>query len=273
MKDVKGDIKRLKNVATIPVVMQRIMEALSRDDTSYIELSNLISHDQSTAERVVAVANAPYFGHPGMVNSIEQAILLLGIDMVKSIAVSMAVFEMLSRGETRDMKNFWAHAYEVAIISGILCEKVPVTASGVCFLAGLLHDIGRVIFYTLYRKEYTEFMFKERLTEFEQERFGADHTDAGLWFLEQIMIPEEIVQGVRHHHDPSPAEKHQGIATTVYLAEGIASMVSSRKGVDSVWDDNYQTVFQKAGLDDSVLEEIRSILTEEARMIESFFGL
>ncbi len=273
MRDVKNDIKNLKNLATIPVVMQRIMESLSRDDVSYLELSDLISHDQSTAERVVAVANAPYFGHPGMINSIEQAILLLGFDMVKSIAVSMAVFEMFSKGEAERLKNFWAHAYEVAIISGILCEKVPVTAGGVCFLAGLLHDVGRVVFYTLYPDEYREIMFEEDLLDREVELFGAGHPEAGALFLEQILMPEEIVLGVREHHTNGKVDKHQGIVTSIYLAEGLSARLSERKGADGIWGEAVEGVLSGAGLGEKDIEEIKGIIDGEAEMIEGFFDL
>jgi len=273
VRDVRGDISRLKTLSTIPVVMKRLLETISDENSSFVELSEIIQHDQSLSERVVAIANAPYFWHSGLINNLEQATLLLGYDLVRSIAISISVFDLLGKDEARRMKELWAHSYEVGLIAGLLCDKVPVTSGGVCFLGGLLHDIGRVLFYTLYTPEYKPVMFDEAVTEREKELFDTDHSTAGGWFLEYSLFPEEIIFAVRHHHGIQGCEKHKGIAVTVHLAEALSSVLVPRNEADGVWDEDKERLFYKSGLKREDMEHIGSIVRRETPFIDSFFGM
>ncbi len=273
MRDVRGDISRLKTLSTIPVVMKRLLETVDDENSSFVELSEIIQHDQSLAERVVAIANAPYFWHSGLVNNLEQAVLLLGYDLVRSIAISISVFEFLGRKEAKRMKEFWAHSYEVGLIAGLLCDKVPVTSGGVCFLGGLLHDIGRVVFYALYGPEYKDVMFEESLTERELELFDADHCSAGGWFLESSLFPEEIVFAVRYHHRLEGCDKHKGIAVTVHLAEALSAVIAPRNEADGAWSEEKERLLVKSGLTREDVEHIGSMVRREAPFIESFFEM
>ncbi len=273
MRDIQVDISGLKTLSTIPVVMKRLLETISDEDSSFVDLSEIIQHDQSLSERVVAIANAPYFWHSGLINNLEQATLLLGYDLVRSIAISISVFELLGKDEAKKMRELWAHSYEVGLIAGLLCDKVPVTSGAVCFLGGLLHDIGRVIFYTLYGPEYRTVMFDEAVTEKEMALFNADHGTAGGWFLEYSLFPEEIIFAVKHHHSLKGCEKHKGIAVTVNLAEALSSFLTSRNEADGCWSKDKERLFYKSGLKKEDLEHIGTIVRKETPFIENFFEM
>ncbi|NOX20412.1 MAG: HDOD domain-containing protein, partial [Nitrospirae bacterium] len=154
MRNIRDDMKGIKSLSTIPVVMRRVIEVVSDENASFEDLSRVIEHDQAIAEKVVSMANSPFFGHSGMINSIEQAVMFLGFDLVKSIAISMTVIHLFNKTEAKNITDFWEHAFEVAVISDVLCKKIPITDGGVCFLSGLLHDIGRLIMYLVYKGEY-----------------------------------------------------------------------------------------------------------------------
>ncbi|VAX27423.1 hypothetical protein MNBD_NITROSPIRAE02-808 [hydrothermal vent metagenome] len=273
MRNIQEDISSLKTISTIPVVMKRLLETINDEDSSFVDLSEIIQHDQSLSERVVAIANAPYFWHSGLINNLEQATLLLGYDLVRSIAISISVFDLLGKEEAKRMRELWAHSYEVGLIAGLLCEKLPVTAGGVCFLGGLLHDIGRVIFYTLYAPEYRAIMFDEAVNEKETGLFDVDHSAAGGWFLEYSLFPEEIVSAVRHHHSLKGCERHKGIAITVHLAEALSSVLAPRNEVDGFWNKEKERLFYKNGLKKEDMEHIETIIRQETPFIENFFEM
>ncbi len=273
MRNARRDVGRLKTLSTIPVVIRRLMETISDESSSFVDLSEVIQHDQALAEKVVAIANAPYFGHSGMINSLEQATLLLGYDLVRSIALSISVFDMLGNREARKLKKLWAHSYEVGLIAGLLCEKVPVTSGCVCFLAGLLHDIGRVVFYSLYPSEYKPFMFDRDAASKEREVFGIDHGEAGALFLEYSLFPEEILSAVRHHHDLEGCRRHKGVAVTVHLAEALSAVIMPRGEADGLWSGEKEDLLLKTGLKREDVDHIETVMKEEAPFIEGFFEM
>ncbi len=273
MRDIQGDISNLKTLSTIPLVMKRLLETINDENSSFVDLSEIIQHDQSLSERVVAIANAPYFWHSGLINNLEQATLLLGYDLVRSIAISISVFDLLGKDEAKRMRTLWAHSYEVGLIAGLLCDKVPVTAGGVCFLGGLLHDIGRVILYTLYAPEYRAIMFDKTVTEKETGLFDADHSAAGGWFLEYSLFPEEIIFAVRYHHSLKGCERHRGIVITVHLAEALSSVLTTRNEADGVWNEEKERLFYKIGLKKEDIEDIGTIVRKESPLIEEFFEM
>ena len=249
------------------------METIADESKSYMDLGKIIEHDQSLAERVVAMANSPYFGHSGMINNIDQAVLILGFDLVKSIAISMSVFELFSKTEAKKMKKLWVHSYKVAIASSELCGKIPVTTAGVCFLGGLLHDIGRLVFFSLYPDRYRDFMFEEGLSEKERRIFGTDHAEVAGWFLEGMLIPEEIITAVKCHHDIKACSKHVGVASTVYFAEGIISSMDKDEASDGKWVDEMESLFLECGLSGDDIVMIEKRINEEAEEIRRFFDL
>jgi putative nucleotidyltransferase with HDIG domain len=269
---IKYKIKNITDVPTIPVVISRLIRTLQNDKASIEDISGVIRHDQSIAARIVAVANSPFFGYQGRINSIEQAVLMLGFDMVRSISLSASVFGLLP-APYRAVKQIWVHSYMVAVLSGLMCSRVPVANKGICFLAGLLHDIGRVVLMSFYKNEYPVLIKPDNFIEKEKNIFQCSHSEAGGYFLESLYFPEEIVLPLYHHHDIGEADKHKGIATTVYLAEGLISILNPEFAYDGQWTEEHARVFEDIGLDENDIAEFKSYLTNKGEHINNFFEL
>ncbi len=273
MFDVKRDIKKTKSLSTIPVVMRRLIETISNDKATFEDLSHVIEHDQAVAEKIVAMANSPFFGHTGMINSIDQAVMFLGFDLVKSIAISTTVVHLFSKTEARNLTEFWAHAFEVAFVSDIFSKKIALTNGGVCFLAGLLHDIGRLVLYLTYKEDYKGIMFEENLMEKETERFGVTHSKVGRWFLEDAHFPEEIIYPVQFHHSLEGLEKHKGLAVSVLLAEAAVKKIRQNIAADGIYNDDTEELLSAIGFNEEDLKQIEDALIKEEENIKMFFHL
>lgn len=269
---IKDRIKEIKNIPTIPVTISRLIKSLQNENVSIDELSKIISRDQSIASRIVAAANSPFFGYPGRINSIEQSILMLGFDFTKSIALGVSIFSLFHRQQAV-LKRMWAHSYGVATLSGLMCSKVSVANRGVCFLAGLLHDIGRALFIKLYSTEYTALMERDDIIAVETDAFQSNHGELGGWFLEDIFFPEEIVLPVSYHHDIAKATRHKGIATTVYLAEGLISLLNPDIACDGQWTEEHEKALEKSGLTEDDIKAYESVLHDELESVNNFFDL
>ncbi|RMG71276.1 MAG: HDOD domain-containing protein [Nitrospirae bacterium] len=273
MFDLRRDIKKTKSLSTIPVVMRRLIQAISDENATFEELSHVIEHDQAIAEKVVAMANSPFFGHSGRINSIEQAVMFLGFDLVKSIAISTTVVHLFSKTEAKNLTEFWAHAFEVAFVSDLLSKKIAVTNGGVCFLAGLLHDIGRLVLYLTYKNHYLDIMFEKELLEKEKERFGASHNSVGRWFLEDALFPEEILYPVQYHHSLEGIDKHKGLALSVLLAEALVKKVRDSIAADGVYNEDTEELLGVIGFSPDDIKDVEEALIEEEENIKLFFHI
>ncbi|MCE5312973.1 MAG: HDOD domain-containing protein [Nitrospiraceae bacterium] len=276
--EIKKSINKMKDIPTLSQVSLRLVKLLNKENASLNELSEIIKFDQSLAERIVGVANSPFFGYPGRINSIEQALLMLGFNLAKSVALGVSIFHSFNL-EPKNLKNLWAHSYCVAVMSEMFCKNVPVSNRNVCFLSGLLHDIGRIVLFKhysadKYRETHAQLnaLHGEDLEAAETQNFGCTHSQAGEWFLQQLSFPEEIVLSVHNHHALDQETRHKGIVTLIYLAEGIVSHTAPDYLSDSEWTDKHEKLFRGLGFEQMHMDEFRMRIEQEREFITGFMG-
>lgn len=271
--DVRSDIARLERLSTTPDLLFRLLQVVRDERSSLQDLSEVIERDQSLAHRIVATANSAYFSCPGRVNNIEQAVLLLGFELVKNLSLGMTVIRGFpDRGDGR-VRQLWTHGFDVAVTAAEFCTLVPAASGGIGFLAGLLHDIGRAVLCTLYPETYSGFLEGSRLQERERECFGYDHAEVGAFFLEQVPFPAEIAASVRWHHEPGAAEHDSGIVTAVFLAESLAARSGRGEGLDDgAWDDQTERILRETGLAETDLQTVEAVLVDHGAERELYFG-
>jgi HD-like signal output (HDOD) protein len=180
-------IEALAEVSTLPFLSRKGISALSNDAAAMYDFEDLISHDQALASKVVSIANSAfYYTHRGVeVNSIGQAMLVLGLDAVRNIVLGISIFRIFPV-PYGTLKQMWAHAYRVALASGFLASRIDESDREVVFLAGLLHDIGRIVILTVGSEgELSRFPDSggKEIIRAEKEAFSCSHDEAGYWFL------------------------------------------------------------------------------------------
>lgn len=281
--DIKTKITELSSLPTIPVVITKLIGVLKKENASIDELVDVIIHDQSITTRIVSIANSPFFGYPGRINSLEQAVLMLGFDLVKSISLSVSIFTMFPIPYVT-LKKMWSHAFKVARLSGLLFNRVSGKNGEICFLAGLLHDIGRAVLLVIkdpiHSPDSIQKLYQlkaDELIELESKLFQCDHTDAGKWFLERLFFPEEITVPVYYHHffDKIHGHKipHGDIVLAIYLAEGLIDFIKPDSFNDGKWTENHLLLFREAGLIEKDLEEIKRHFLTTIDSANNFFDL
>ncbi len=233
--DVKTYIKGLSDLSTIPVLLYKIMKTCSDESADCEDLYKIITYDAALAERVLRSANSVLFGHAGRINDIQQAILFLGFDRIKNIALGMTAMKIFPSPGSFTITNLWTHSYEVAFLASLLPDVIPMTLPGECFLAGLMHDIGRIVFYSMAPREFMKIETTDTLLEQERAVFGCTHAEAGAWLAQSLGMPEEVSENIMHHHRPSGARDHREMIAVIALAEALSRGFSPRIEDDGLW--------------------------------------
>ncbi|MGD1075159.1 MAG: HDOD domain-containing protein [Thermodesulfovibrionales bacterium] len=269
--DVRQFIASLKDLSTIPALLGKILSVVRDENSSPEKLHGLISHDQALAERVVRVANSALFGHTGQVRDIGQAIMFLGYDRIKSIAIGMNVMDVFPFRNSFNIMKLWIHSYEVAFLGGALSDVISLTCPRECFLSGLLHDIGRIIFYRMSPQQFHEITVTDDLLEREKDLFGCTHADAGAWFAEETDMPPEIAATIRFHHQPSMATDYKDATSIVSLAEVFSRRFSPKLEDDGIWSEEHNSLILEFSLTSEDLMRLGERFYGARPEIESFF--
>jgi putative nucleotidyltransferase with HDIG domain len=246
-------IRGMNDLSTVPALLAKILSVVRNEMSSPKDLFKLVSHDLSLAEKVVRVANSAVFGHSGQINNIDQAIMFLGYDRIKSIAVGMTVMDFFPVKSSFNIKNLWLHGYEVALIAQTLSELICMTCPRECFLSGLLHDIGRIIFFRMDNEKYLEVKTTKDMLERETEVFGLTHAEAGALFTSHHGMPQEIISSIKYHHTPSQATEYKDAVSIVALAEALSRRLSPMSENDGIWTEEHDALMMEFQLKDDDL--------------------
>lgn len=194
-----------------PRSVQRILE-LSRDiNCPPKELVSVIESDPVMTMKLLHIINSAYYNLAKQITSINQAIVFIGLNTIKNIALSFAVIGILPQQNAAgyDMQRHLMHSLVTASLARLLCQKYgrDGTDPGDCHLAGLLHDYGKVVFAQFMPEEFKEALRYSAennvpLHIAEQHIIGVDHSEAGARLVEEWQFPAKLGYAIRHHHNP-----------------------------------------------------------------------
>jgi HD-like signal output (HDOD) protein len=143
--DLLARIETLRSLPTLPHILLKTIGLCGRPEKGLKEITRLISQDPALSERVLRLANSAFYGLRQKVSSVGEALLLLGLEAVKNIAISSSVSQVFQGTPARhglNLKRFWWHSLRCALIARLLAVKTAYPSPEEAFLAGLLHDLG-----------------------------------------------------------------------------------------------------------------------------------
>ena len=274
-REIREYVKGVYRARTIPSMLGKILSLIKDENSSPQELFLLISHDPALAERVIRVANSVMFGHSGEVRALRHAVMFLGYERLRSIAMGMGVMDVfsISARNSLDIQNLWIHGYEVAYLSAVISDTISMGAPPESFLCGLIHDIGRIIFFEKDRDRYYDIGTSDDMFENEIKLFGCTHAEAGGWYAEFAGLPEDIVQAIRYHHHPSGATGNMLGVSVVALAEVFSRRFSPRFIDDGLWTPEHDAIMLELGIGEESLQAICHKLGGLKYDIKMFFGM
>ena len=232
--------------------------------------------------QVLKIVNSSYFNHPKSVNTIDEALLILGIDKFQRIILALALYTVYSKMDniyTPEIVKIWKHAFLTGLATRRLSEINTKSDSGEMYSAGLLHDIGKIVLVHEFGTEYLLLIKKTnhqgiKLIDLEKNCFGYNHCEIGEALLKDYNLPENIILMVRQHHTPEqfdPIDSRYSSIKTIYLGNIMAHLLEMKKqniqGIMDI-DGSFEKYFQFTSDEiNDILNLIRYDLKEEQKYI------
>ncbi|RNC69883.1 MAG: HDOD domain-containing protein [Desulfuromonadales bacterium] len=259
-------IKGTNSLPTLPGVVTRL-QALSENRKSTIqEMAQLVSSDQILSARVLRLVNSPSYGFY-RVSTISNALILLGVNVIKSLALSSSIFEIMEKTTV----GLWEHSLGAGVAANIIARHLKLPEVEEISTAALLHDIGKVIIKEKCPDDHeliTVLMNQEGLTMLEAERrvIETDHAEVGEWLVRSWYLPDKLSEPVACHHHVARAEAHQVKTAVVHLADVLVKASGFGSSGDSYVPAIQPAAWERLGLTEAdlsfIVEELEDKLVE-----------
>ncbi len=197
-------IKKVGDLKMLPFVAKKILETISDDNLSFSDLAEIIEKDQAIAARVLKISNSALYGLRQEVNSIQQALLILGLKTIRSLVLSASTRSLYKKFGMTEQK-IWDHSIGAAIAAKLTSAGLESDVGNIAFIGGLMHDLGKVIMNNETPDIFAEVMMRTynegaSSIEAEEEVYGYNHAEIGARVAEKWGFPSVLLQVIEKHH-------------------------------------------------------------------------
>lgn len=217
---LREKIENINTLPTIPKVLNKLLGVIENPRISLNEISSFISGDPALTIKVLKMVNSPVYGFPGRISSVNQAVILLGLTVVKGLLLGVSVFDLMQK----TMVGLWEHSIGTAIVSRLIAIKKHLKEPDELTVDGLLHDIGKVLLILQYADEYEKTMNTTEtnlVTIYEAEKihFNTTHASVGAWMAQKWRFPPNLIDVIEYHHKPHLAKRVPMEVSIVHMAD------------------------------------------------------
>lgn len=269
-------VQDVEHLFSLPDVAIRINELIDDPDATTKDLVDVVQLDAGIAATVLRLANSAWYGLPAKVDSISRAITLIGMKALRDLVLSTSVittFKGISP-EFVDMMDFWDNSVTCGVVSRNLAKKCGLRECERMFLAGLLHKVGRLVFYASRPVQYRQVLLEKdhgeaAVIEAERAVFGFTYAELGAALLRAWRLPESLDELIAHQLRPAEAPHYPREAAIVHVAADIAFHMSP--DIKARFElGEYTLTFDEAAWQGLGLE--RGVLTEimQTSLVQSF---
>jgi len=220
---------------TLPEIFIKINEALLNPHSSAYEIADIICNDASLTTVLLKMANSSFYGYPGEIDSIRHAVIIIGAKQLTTLSYAINILGVFKKipAEIIDMASFWQHSVATGICARSLASYRNIQNTERLFVAGLLHDIGRLLLYQYAPDDMVRLIERARASDkllynLESEILNIDHATIGACLLKKWKLPETLEDIINCHH--RPAKAHNSIEATIVH---VADIITNAMGIGS----------------------------------------
>lgn len=246
-------LKAVNSLPSLPAVVLELIASLDDDDVDIDTLAGKIALDQALSAKTLRLANSSFYGVQRQVTSPRDAVTVLGFRTLRSLATTAALVGALGAGGNPSFGflAFWRHAIGTALCARALALQLALNSEA-AYMAGLMHDIGRLVLATRFAGAYASVIARRRAddcypVDAERAVLGLDHAMVGEALARHWKFPEAILHSTAHHHNPGVSA--EPLAMVVHVADAIAHALDLSDDPDDLVPEVSDQSLQMLGLD------------------------
>jgi putative nucleotidyltransferase with HDIG domain len=277
---VEHMVQDVSTIHSLPMFYSQLSEAIDHPRSSIGDIAKIISEDQGLTARILKLANSPLFGYFSKIDTITQAVTIIGVLQVRDLALALSVMDVF-KGIPEDLVNmeqFWKHSIATGLAARFLATSQREANQERFFVAGILHDIGRLVMYVRVPDICLELIEECRATgallhRAERERFSFDHADVGCALLRRWKIPPSVAEPVGSHHDCRRPEHYPREASILHFADIVAHALEIGNSGEIFVPELDCTVWERLQISCYFLPTlVKQVDTTFAQTISALFG-
>jgi len=230
-------VDRIVYLPSSPEIATRISLVADDPRSSAADIAEIVKKDPSTAARILRLVNSSYFGLRSQVSTLSHAVSLLGLNVIRSVALSVAVvgsFKKMRVPRIFDHRRFWEHSALTACLARMIAQEHGGVEPEAAFDVGLMHDLGKLILACYAPEEFQQIIERadqqqQSFVDAENEVMDTNHCEIGGWLAERWQFPKYLVNGISHHGDRATDDSHALVAVCQF-----ANALSKAKGFRTV---------------------------------------
>ena len=235
-------IRQVRDLPALPAAVVRVMQLTDDPKAGMADVARALSSDQALAARVLKLANSAFYGSSRRISTVSEAVITLGMRTTRNLVMATSCQEMLEQsvaGYALPLGALWRHSLACASAAQALAVRARYRATEEAFVAGLLHDIGKVVLNTYLKDQFARVFLRAAsggvtFAQAEREVLGFDHAQAGACLLERWSLPASLVTAVRWHHAPLESPPPSLLPCLVHVADAVCLTLGVGLGLDGL---------------------------------------
>lgn len=244
--EVKNLVQKITDLPALPTMLATLNRLMADPRTSADTLGKALSTDPALVSKVLKLVNSAFYGFPGRIGTISQAVIILGFSSIRNLVLTTSIMQMFgTKGQKQgfDVEAFWKHSLQTAGLARQLALEKGQAYIEEAFIGGLLHDMGRMVLSQKLPAEFEKVLAASaktgvRLRQAEQVILGTTHSEVGAWLAQKWNLPAPLIDVIQFHHAPQNApareapngrESADHLVELVHICDELSDHISEGK--------------------------------------------
>lgn len=284
-EQVEKCVKVIESFPPLPFCLNKLLAILEDNSSSVNDIAKIIEMDQALTANVLRLINSSYYGYTSRISDISRAIVLLGSNAIKSLALGLAVMNIFYNTGRHDSGKifYWEHSIGTALAGRMIMSHIHRQLAEETFTAGLLHDVGKMVFLIALDHEYVR-LFEETydkaydLSDTEKKLIGIDHAYLGESLARKWNFPLPLQRAIRHHHHPELLKQYEPKTLIIegcvlYMANWISTLQVLDRDISQCPSQKFHQIKTVFSITDETIDSIYSSLGTHIADMKRYFSV